>query len=136
MSAPRSPVLAAIRAVIRHTGLVTDIAFTPDGQVVATGARDIRLWEVASGQLLRIIQGHTDWVVGVAFAPDRQTPASASWDHAIKLWRVSDGFIDGVAGLMARLSAGMRQIQTGYIRNYALMFLLGVVLLISYFVLQ
>src|SRR6266545_3287492 len=124
MSAPRSPVLAAIRAVIRHTGLVTDIAFTPDGQVVATGP------------LLRIIQGHTDWVVGVAFAPDRQTPASASWDHAIKLWRVSDGFIDGVAGLMARLSAGMRQIQTGYIRNYALMFLLGVVLLISYFVLQ
>jgi NADH-quinone oxidoreductase subunit L len=37
---------------------------------------------------------------------------------------------------MARLSAGMRQLQTGYIRNYALMFLLGVVLLIGYFALR
>ena len=49
---------------------------------------------------------------------------------------IIDGGVDGVAGLMARLSAGMRQLQTGYIRNYALMFLLGVVLLIGYFALR
>jgi hypothetical protein len=52
----------------------------------------------------------------------------------IGLLQVIDGIVDGVTGLVARLSAGMRPVQAGYIRNDALMFLLGVVLLIGYFV--
>jgi len=49
---------------------------------------------------------------------------------------IIDGGVDGIAGLIARLSAGMRQLQTGYIRNCALIFLLGVAALIGYFVLR
>jgi len=54
----------------------------------------------------------------------------------IRLLQVIDGIVDGVTGLMARLGAGMRHVQTGYIRDYTLMFLLGVVLLIGYLVLR
>lgn len=54
----------------------------------------------------------------------------------IGLLQVIDGIVNGVTGLMARLGAGMRQVQTGSIRDYTLMFLLGVVLLIGYFVLR
>ena len=50
--------------------------------------------------------------------------------------KIIDGVVDGIAELIARCSAGLRQIQTGYIRNYALMFLLGVVVLIGYFALR
>ena len=35
--------------------------------------------------------GHTGYVSSVAFSPDGSLIASGSWDHTIKLWRVSDG---------------------------------------------
>jgi WD40 repeat protein len=58
-----------------HVGAVTDIAFSPDGQLVATGSSDrtIRLWQVENGQLLAILRGHTDWVYGLAFSPGNTT---------------------------------------------------------------
>jgi NADH-quinone oxidoreductase subunit L len=49
---------------------------------------------------------------------------------------IIDGGVDGITGLIAWLSAGMRQLQTRYVRNYALIFLLGVAALIGYFVLR
>jgi NADH-quinone oxidoreductase subunit L len=42
--------------------------------------------------------------------------------------------VDGTAGLFGRLAQWFRQAQTGYVRNYALVFLVGVVGLIGYFV--
>jgi WD40 repeat protein len=77
---------------------VLTVAFSPDGQTLASGSRDrtIKHWRVSDGALLRTLAGHTSLVVSVAFAPDGQTLASAAGEfptHAveIKLWRVSDG---------------------------------------------
>ena len=39
----------------------------------------------------RTLVGHTEGVTSVVFSPDGETLASASLDHTIKLWRVSDG---------------------------------------------
>jgi NADH-quinone oxidoreductase subunit L len=48
------------------------------------------------------------------------------------------GFIDGIANGLAtvtvRLAANLRQIQTGYVRNYALSVFLGVVIIIGYLI--
>jgi NADH-quinone oxidoreductase subunit L len=44
-----------------------------------------------------------------------------------------DGGSRGVAWVFGRSSAGLRRLQTGYMRNYALAILLGVVLIIIYF---
>ena len=44
----------------------------PDGRVLASGDEDdkIKLWDVASGKMLRIFAGHKDPVSCVAFSPD------------------------------------------------------------------
>jgi NADH-quinone oxidoreductase subunit L len=51
------------------------------------------------------------------------------------LWRtidagLIDGTINGLAGLVGLVSAAGRRLQTGYVRNYALGMLLGVVVLV------
>jgi NADH-quinone oxidoreductase subunit L len=47
------------------------------------------------------------------------------------------GFLDGgsraIAGALRGTSAGLRRLQTGYMRNYALAILIGVVLIIVYY---
>ena len=50
--------------------------------------------------------------------------------------RVFDGLVNGTGGAVARFSEGLRRLQTGYVRNYAVLFLLGVVTLLTVLVLR
>ena len=43
--------------------------------------------------------------------------------------RVIDGVVNGTAGVIAMSAEGLRKIQTGYVRNYGVAFLLGVVVI-------
>src|SRR5262249_1897701 len=47
-----------------------------------------------------------------------------------------DGGGRGVGGVVARTSAGLRALQTGYARNYAVAILLGAVLILIYYALR
>ncbi|KAK3364026.1 HET-R [Lasiosphaeria hispida] len=73
--------------------LVLSIAFSPDGQRLASGLSDktIKIWDPMSGQCLETLQGHRNWVVSVAFSPDGQRLTSGSADKTIKIWDPTSG---------------------------------------------
>ena len=76
-----------------NTGYVESVAYSPDGQTLASGSWDgtVRLWDVATGTLRNTLTGHTDDVNSVAFSPDGSTLASGSSDQTIGLWDVATG---------------------------------------------
>ncbi|KAE8389669.1 hypothetical protein BDV23DRAFT_184267 [Aspergillus alliaceus] len=76
-----------------HSGLVQSVAFSPNGQLLASGSYDntIKLWDPSTGDLHQTIEGHSHWVQSVAFSSDSQLLASSSWDYTIKLWDPSTG---------------------------------------------
>lgn len=72
------------------------VAFTPDGTVLASAGGNtedfaIRLWDVASGQSIRKLDGHNGIVWGVAFSPDGQMLVSVSSDATAKIWDWRNG---------------------------------------------
>ena len=53
--------------------------------------KTIKLWEVATGALIRTFEGHTDWINSVAFSADGRLVLSGSADRTIKLWDAATG---------------------------------------------
>src|SRR5262249_32008457 len=71
-----------------HTLLVSDLAFSPDGQRVATGSDDrtVRVWDLASGQEVLRLQGHTRAVASVRFVSGGRGLARPSPDGTVRAW--------------------------------------------------
>jgi WD40 repeat protein len=71
-----------------HTGSIYEVAFSPDGTLLASASRDntARLWRM-DGSLVAVLKGHDDRVQSVAFSPNSRLIASASQDGTLKLWQ-------------------------------------------------
>jgi WD40 repeat protein len=68
---------------------VTGVAFSPDGKTLAMATgRAVHLWDIASGNQSRVLEGHAQSVTGVVFAPDNRLLASASLDGTVRLWSI------------------------------------------------
>jgi len=78
---------------VGHSQWVLSIAFSPDGRTVLSGSGDstLKLWDVATGTLMRTFVGHSEMVQSVAFAPDGRTVLSGGHDRTLKLWDVATG---------------------------------------------
>jgi WD40 repeat protein len=87
--------LGAVRfrqSLVGHQNLVSSLAFTPTGNLIATGALDrtVRFWDFESGHVI-----HTyDWQIGpvhsIAFSPDGLTCAAGGESGEVVIWDVED----------------------------------------------
>ena len=73
-----------------HPEGVPTVTFSHDGKLVATGSYDnkVRVWRVATAELLNTFIGHEKMVTNVVFSPDDQYLASTSADDSVRLWHL------------------------------------------------
>ena len=76
---------------LNNDAAITSVVISPNGQFVAAGSRDtvVRIWDVATGVLVKRLRGHKDSVYSVAFTPDGKGLVSGSLDKTLKFWDVS-----------------------------------------------
>lgn len=85
----------SVSPFVGHEGRVWAVAFTPDGNTLATGSADrtIRFLDVKTGKELAVspLKGHSDTVYAIAFSPTGNIAASGSSDQLIRLWNAETG---------------------------------------------
>ena len=85
---------AKIIAQVSHSDEIKAVAFSPNGERVLSGGEDrtIKLWDVATGSLLRTFPGHPNGVVtAVAFSPDGMQVFSGASDKHVTIWDAMTG---------------------------------------------
>ena len=76
-----------------HSDVVFSLEFSPDGQLLASGAADkmARVLDLATGRIVRSFEGHTHHVLGVSWSADGRTLATAGADNIVKVWDATTG---------------------------------------------
>ncbi len=78
------------RDLLETTDSAFAVAFSPDStRLAAAGAdRAVRVWDVATGKELALIEDHADWIFDLAWSPDGKRLATASRDKTSKVFDV------------------------------------------------
>ncbi|MBI5959085.1 MAG: protein kinase [Chloroflexi bacterium] len=101
-----------IQQFVGHNDWVNTAAFSPDGQLLATGSKDklIKIWDVQTGELIRTLEGYESFINSVVFSSDGKYLLSGAElpDNRIILWNTEtweqervlpghDGHVNSVA---------------------------------------
>ena len=95
---PRARVMSAVRAqpeLVVQLGFsngVTCIAFSPDGRLILAGSMDktARLWETATGRLIRRFGEHDNELESVAFSNDGRYVMTVT-EETVRVWDITTG---------------------------------------------
>jgi WD40 repeat protein len=107
---PASPLqlkLLQIRFVLMARATRAALLLVPEVLTDAGEDCSIRLWEVATGQCMRVLQEHASWVYTLAFSPNGGILASGTEDQQIRLWNVNNSL---VLRLLSRHTSRVRSI--------------------------
>lgn len=76
-----------------HKGGVLSVAFSADGQRIASGGEDrmLRVWDAEAAHPMYGISGHGGAVLSVAWSVDRRTIVSGSSDKTARVWDAATG---------------------------------------------
>jgi WD40 repeat protein len=85
-----------VRTIQAHTSPVLALAFSQDGQLLASGSAHstIKVWQLNGNSdrpLYTIAHAHLSQVLSLAISPDGQTLVSGGADRTIKLWDLTTG---------------------------------------------
>jgi WD40 repeat protein/class 3 adenylate cyclase len=81
-----------------HGAPLWDLAFSPDGRLLAGspgtgvpsatgGARTVPVWDLASGEIVAVLDGHEKQVSAVEFDPSGERVITAGYDGVLRVWR-------------------------------------------------
>ncbi|KAI7760479.1 hypothetical protein LZL87_014299 [Fusarium oxysporum] len=84
---------ACLQTLEGHCDSVNSVAFSADGQRLASGSVDktVKIWDAATGAYIQTLEGHAASVNSVTFSADSQRLASGSADKTIKVWDAAMG---------------------------------------------
>jgi WD40 repeat protein len=101
---PPEEKVGEVRQFVGHADAIGPVAFSPDGQIVFTGAFvepgaardcDVQLWNASTGDKLRRLKGHRAGIFSAALSRDGKLFAAGGYepDASIIVWDVKSGAV-------------------------------------------
>lgn len=95
--------------VLKHGDYVNDVVMAGEGRWVCTACRDedVRVWDVASGELWHTFEGHADEVSALAVVGEKQDLlVSVSIDCTVRTWSLKPADLEAARVEAARIREG------------------------------